>query len=963
MAKPSKGKKALKSEQNAARQEKAVVPAQEIAVKAEPVKAQAKQAEKLKNGEKVPESIEPVKPASFADRAAGFLRSNLSLYTAAIIILIGAMFYLRTVPMHDLVFTNWPWLNGSTYVNVAEDDGVYHMRLVFNAIQHFPFQILFDPFTHFPYGSRIHFGPLFTIMIAGISLILGLGNPNTMLIQTVGAYFPAVLGALTVIPTYYIGKKLFGRPAGLIGAIAIAFMPGAFFWRSMLGSTDHHVAEVFFMACTIACLVYALDAARASKLSLEQLKNKDWASLKMPLIYAALSGFFFGCYLLNWVGALILGFTLFLYFTIQAIMDHYKGRSLDYIPIIAAFTFLIPTIMVLPYSLSNLSFQQVYYSITQPALFLIAFLGVCVIYTLSVILKRNKVDNLAFPATIVGVGVIGVILLYLAVPSLFGLVQYSLSMLVPSGGLTTVEEAYPTLIDRSTGGITFSPLWSMFYWAFPAALIGFIMLVFRVFRKQRPSEIMFLIWNLVMIWALIVQNRFTYYFAVNAALLTAYLAAEMFNIIDLDGLWANFKKKVEDFDGFQRFVKKNMGGCLALLFVVVVFLFIAVYPALPISDYSGSASEGILFQTAKSGPATLPYEWFDALSWMKNNTPDPQGTPIQSNFDYTKGQYYPPANYGTSNYDYPASAYGVMSWWDYGHDIEYIAQRTPNANPFQAGIIEQNGTTGAAPYFTSTDEASSVKMLDQLGSRYVVIDNQMATGKFDAIQQWVQNTDGWVAGNQTSFLYSDGSGYYMNSTKIPTIEDTAKWDNSTMNRLYYGDADGMSHYRLVYESAGAYYVDIRVVGGGAYRGFNPVPFNNLANATDVYGMYHNYVVASDSAGTQYGFGARTPTKWVKIFEKVKGATLTGSAPEGSNVTAMLTLKNDDGREFNYTATTVAHNGAYSFVVPYPTEAMKGDGYTYAVTPEGKYTITVGNTTKSVAVPESAVMNGASIQVI
>ncbi len=62
----------------------------------------------------------------------------------------------------------------------------------------------------------------------------------------------------------------------------------------------------------------------------------------------------------------------------------------------------------------------------------------------------------------------------------------------------------------------------------PGGLIGLILLIFRVFKNHRPGEIMFLIWNLVMVWALIAQNRFTYYFAVNAALLTAYLAIEMF---------------------------------------------------------------------------------------------------------------------------------------------------------------------------------------------------------------------------------------------------------------------------------------------------------------------------------------------------------------------------------------------------------------------------------------------------
>ena len=49
-----------------------------------------------------------------------------------------------------------------------------------------------------------------------------------------------------------------------------------------------------------------------------------------------------------------------------------------------------------------------------------------------------------------------------------------------------------------------------------------------------------------------------------------------------------------------------------------------------------------------------------------------------------RGHYY--TIYDKNSFTYPNSSYGVMSWWDYGHMITYIAQRIPNANPFQAGV-------------------------------------------------------------------------------------------------------------------------------------------------------------------------------------------------------------------------------------------------------------------------------------
>ncbi|HTX44086.1 MAG TPA: oligosaccharyl transferase, archaeosortase A system-associated [Methanocella sp.] len=969
MAKQSKGKRALKAEQKAARANKAAGAAQDSAARDEPVqRTQEIQAEKPKNNKPVaePQVLAPPAPASVQDKAIALVKSNFSLYTVAIALLAAFMFYVRTL-IYSAVFTNWP----GDYVNVSADDGVYHMRLLYNTLQHFPFRILYDPFTHFPYGNTIHFGPLYELIPATFLMIVGLGNPSPHLIDTVAAFYPVVLAALVVIPTYYIGKKLFGKAAGLLSALIVAFLPGALLWRSMLGVTDHHIAEVLFMTCSVACLLYALDAARESKLSLEQIRKRDWGAIKVPLIYAALTGIFIGVYLLNWIGGVILSAALFLYFTVQAVIDHSRGRSLDYILILSAFTFLIPTAMILPYCLSNLTFQSVYYSLTQPVLLLAAFAGICVFYFTSDALKKNKAEKWVFPVTIVGMGAAGALALYLLTPGLFGIVQYGLGMLNPSGGLLTVQEAWPTVIDRNTGAFTLDVLSTNYLLTLWTALLGLIALVYAALRSGRQSTLAFLVWNVVMTVALVAQNRFTYYYGVNVALLTACLATGIFGLMGADALRANFLKKVDSFENFQRFVKKNMGSCITVAVFALFFIFIAIYPATPLSDPRSlgiSDKEGILFQTANAGSSGMPYEWYDALLWMKNHTPDPQGSPVSASFDYAKGQYYRPTGNSSGVYDYPPSAYGVMSWWDYGHDIEYVANRIPDANPFQAGIIEQNGTTGASPYFCSTDEARSVRMLDQLDTRYVVIDNQMATGKFYAIQKWIGDTDGWEALKQSSYVFFDGTSAYSNNNQVPVLVDTDKWNSSIMNRLYYDDCDGMSHYRLVYESDGDYYVNMRFVDQSYGAGWWPPsdsgrpPGGNLTRAEDIYGLYSNFVVAGDEGATHYMYGARPPVKWVKVFEKVNGATLTGSAPDGANVTATLTLKTDWGRPFNYTATATAHDGKYSFVVPYPTEPMRGDGYSYGITPQTKYIITYGGTTKNVDVPESAVMGGASIQV-
>ncbi len=205
MARPSKGKKALKSQQKTAKPEKPVQmvdgeggqyrsPSHKL-----PGRFRRKRRKKISQRRrlavrKCSETAVPAQPVSFVDRAITFIKSNLTLCTLAVVLLMGFMFYIRTVPAHDLVFTNWPWINGGTYVNVAADDGVYHMRLLDNTLQHFPFRILYDPFTHFPYGNIIHFGPLFELIPAAVILHVRPGTPDTDAQRYVSRLFPGSTG-------------------------------------------------------------------------------------------------------------------------------------------------------------------------------------------------------------------------------------------------------------------------------------------------------------------------------------------------------------------------------------------------------------------------------------------------------------------------------------------------------------------------------------------------------------------------------------------------------------------------------------------------------------------------------------------------------------------------------------------------------------------------------------------------
>ena len=131
---------------------------------------------------------------------------------------------LRICLPYDQVF-------GSDWIKFTGVDAYYHMRVVDNLVHNFPQAMIVDPYFIYPVGSIggvIHF---FDWLLTAIIWVIGLGSPTQHTIDVVGAYFPAVLGALTVIPVYFIGKELFGRWAGMLSAGLLAVLPGEFLGR------------------------------------------------------------------------------------------------------------------------------------------------------------------------------------------------------------------------------------------------------------------------------------------------------------------------------------------------------------------------------------------------------------------------------------------------------------------------------------------------------------------------------------------------------------------------------------------------------------------------------------------------------------------------------------------------------------------------------------------------------------
>ena len=154
---------------------------------------------------------------------------------------------LRIIPPYDAVF-------GSEWIKFVGYDVYWQMAQVDEIAPDFP-----------AYAGKILQIRFFHWLLAGTIWIISLGSPTQHTIDIVAVYFPAVLGALTVIPVYFLGKAMFGRGAGVMAALLIAILPGEFLGRSSLGYTDHHVLEVLLTTTALLFLVLAIEEKGGEK--------------------------------------------------------------------------------------------------------------------------------------------------------------------------------------------------------------------------------------------------------------------------------------------------------------------------------------------------------------------------------------------------------------------------------------------------------------------------------------------------------------------------------------------------------------------------------------------------------------------------------------------------------------------------------------------------------------------------
>ncbi|ELY67447.1 oligosaccharyl transferase, archaeosortase A system-associated [Natrinema versiforme] len=890
------------------------------------------------------------------------------------------------LPVIGLVMLFMVWLRTQAYDQFVTEDGTpalagidswYQWRTISWTAENYPQTMPYEVWTGFPSGNYVgQFGTLFDQLIVTAAMIVGLGDPSTETLYAVSLLAIPVMAALVAIPVFYAGRRLGGTLGGIVSVLVLALAKGQFLSRSTVGQLDHHVGEVLFMAIAVLSMMVALTVAEREKPIYELVVDRDWETLRSPALYSGLAGLALTLYIWVWPSAVLLIGILGVFFTVQLCLDYLRGVSPDHVAFVGAVSLGVTAILTVLLMEQPGNTGSTSFGLLQPLTALLVAVGCVFMAWLARQWNNRGLERRYYPLAIGGLIGAVLVVMWLALPSLFDtIIGNATRRMLPFGGATTdltIQEAQP---PENYFDSVFREFGSAFY----TMLAGLAFLTIRPLlgRKLRAEHTLVIVWSLFLISMSATQVRFSYYLMLAVAVVNAAFVAELVGLFDLD--LTGSLESLRSVETYQ----------VIVVVLVVLLLFAPLLPPLASATAWGS-TEG----AQPSGSAII---WEGSNEWLQDNTPAPGNYGDANNageLDYY-GTYTP----GDGDYEYPDGAYGVMSWWDYGHLITTQGERIPHSNPFQQNArsssafltaeSEQRGelildaiAAGESVSEQSNDELRTLADGNETGEemRYVMIDDQMAGGKFGAITRWTGPSYNHYV---TPEDYE--AGQQISRDELASTFSDVPYDDTMLSSLYFDDATGMDHYRLVHEN------DIRTSAYVSYAIVNPQTDQVLLdeNGQPQVGINRAWNQQTQAQlqrvqqSSQYDVEIfdQKQAAGVKTYERVDGATITGSVDEGSvndidnaTVAASVELETGTSRTFNYTQRTdVADDGSYELTVPYATndELSVEDGYTNSsVEATGDYNVSViapgeqgfpavqyrGQTD----VPETAVVNGETV---
>ncbi|MHA1745752.1 MAG: STT3 domain-containing protein [Promethearchaeota archaeon] len=406
-------------------------------------------------------------------------------------------------------------------------------------------------------------------------LLTGLGIGVTYF--QVAFYFPALMGGLTVLVIYFLGKEILDRRAGLLAAFFLAFSPGHM-QRTVAGFFDNETVGVFAVLLTLLFFIKALKYGKIS--------DGIWAGLSL------------GFLALSWGGLTYVFLLLPILVIILILANKYNVKVFMAYSLTICIGLLIFII--------NPSFKWSVMMDEMDFIVPLLFQGFLVVYHLLYMQKESGIYDKVLRW-----------IKWAAVPAalIFAIIFWTAPQILPfglSGRLGSILN--PNIRDTfnlvaSVGEHAPSP-WSVFYFNSLIPLLLIVPGMYFAIRRGKIEDILMVIFIVTLFYFTGSMIRIILLFAPAIALLGAYALS---NILKHVG---NLMKKQQN---ITRRRKRQLKRTLGVSEAVVVYSFIGILLFVQASHAIDISAEQLPYADIETLGAF--HDWEETLTWMKQNLP------------------------------------------------------------------------------------------------------------------------------------------------------------------------------------------------------------------------------------------------------------------------------------------------------------------------------------------------------
>ena len=400
-------------------------------------------------------------------------------------------------------------------------------------------------------------------------------------VHDVALYFPVLMGTVTCISIYFLGKDLGGSSVGLISAFFMA-VSEAFIARTSLGFYDTENIGIFGMTTVALLFLRSVDKERP---------------VSQKVAYAVAAGLAMGYIFASWGAARYAVGLLALYIIVSLVTRSYSRQHLVSYATTMGVGYLIAT-MVPRLGLRYLSSME-----NATVILLVVLLAVYEI-------ARERLEERQ-TALLIGGLIVALVVGVFALEAL-GLIKpisgKFLRVIMPGSGLTNPLSESVAEHKRSV----WNNFFETFGLTFPLAVLG----TYFAIDKSNDRRLFCALFFVTALYFTGSMTRLSLILSIPISLMAAY------GLKELLVPFASVSRRKDETRGRRR--KRVWSGVsreLGLIFVVFIFLGI-----LPTIWGTADASLRPTSLAASGVPALFgdayPPDWMQALSWMKDNLPD-----------------------------------------------------------------------------------------------------------------------------------------------------------------------------------------------------------------------------------------------------------------------------------------------------------------------------------------------------